>query len=177
MTFTFEELEAGYTKLWAGMLVKANGAVIAQAVAHKLEKIKDYYQGTSVPWQFLAAIHHREADNNLKTQLLNGEHWDKKTTLVPKGLGPWSSFQEALKFAVTQDGLDQISEWSIERLLYQAEKWNGFGYRRRGINSPYVWSYTNQYHGGKYVADGKFDPAAWDQQIGVAALFKFLQDA
>jgi hypothetical protein len=35
---------------------------------------------------------------------------------------------------------------------------NGFGYRAHGINSPYLWSYSNQYHAGKFVSDGVYSP-------------------
>lgn len=174
--YPFETLKKEYADRWSKMLIPQKYVTQVQAVAHKLELLKDSYEThTGIPWQFLAAIHYRESNNDMRGQLLNGEHWNQVTRLVPKGLGPWHSFEDALAFAVTQDGLNTITEWSIERLLYQAEKWNGFGYRQyHKIASPYVWSHTNQYSGGKYTNDGKYDASVYDVQLGVAALFKIL---
>ena len=58
--------------------------------------------------------------------------------------------------------LDQVKVWSVERMLYECEKYNGWGYLKRGP-SPYLWSWTNIYRGGKYVEDGVYSASAWDQ--------------
>jgi lysozyme family protein len=58
--------------------------------------------------------------------------------------------------------------------LEQFERSNGLGYRRRGINSPYLWSCTNHYTKGRFVADGKFSPTAVAQYCGAAAMLKRL---
>ncbi len=42
------------------------------------------------------------------------------------------------------------------------------------MKSPYLWSFTNHYTKGKYVADGKFDPNAPSDQVGAMALLKQL---
>jgi hypothetical protein len=69
--------------------------------------------------------------------------------------------------------LDKVKAWSVERILYESEKYNGWGYLKRG-NSPYLWSWTSEYRGGKYVADGVYDPRHWDEQPGCVALLKQL---
>jgi lysozyme family protein len=51
-----------------------------------------------------------------------------------------------------------------------AEFYNGLGYQMRGQPSPYVFSGTNQYKSGKYVADGKYDSKTVDRQMGVMGL-------
>ena len=43
----------------------------------------------------------------------------------------------------------------MARILYRWEAYNGFGSRRQGINTPYLWAFSNHYTKGKYVADGK----------------------
>jgi hypothetical protein len=70
------------------------------------------------------------------------------------------------------DGLDKVGRenWTIELALYYQEKYNGFGYRRYGVPSAYIWAATNIYQGGKFIADGKFSRSAWDTQLGVSAL-------
>ena len=53
-----------------------------------------------------------------------------------------------------------------------AERYNGLGYRNKGLPSPYVWAGTDKYTSGKYVADGVFDPNYVDQQLGVMLMIK-----
>ncbi|MFG1454464.1 peptidoglycan-binding protein, partial [Xanthobacter sp. V2C-8] len=60
--------------------------------------------------------------------------------------------------------------WSIPRCLFEGERFNGFGYRMRGVPSAYLWSGSNQYARGKYVADGVWSSTAVDQQMGIAPL-------
>jgi lysozyme family protein len=68
-----------------------------------------------------------------------------------------------------------VQDWSIARFLYQMERYNGFGYRRQQINSPYLWNCTSLYTKGRYVADGHFDPnAAPPPRCGAAALLRQL---
>jgi cell wall-associated NlpC family hydrolase len=61
-------------------------------------------------------------------------------------------------------------------VLYKLEEYNGFGYRnlRPAIASPYLWSFSNHYARGKFVADGRFSPTAVSQQCGAAVLLKRL---
>jgi lysozyme family protein len=49
------------------------------------------------------------------------------------------------------------------------------GYRRRGVPSPYLWSFSNLYTKGKFVADGHFDANAVSAQCGAAVMLKALQ--
>ena len=76
--------------------------------------------------------------------------------------------------ALAIDGLDKVKSWSVELLCYELEKYNGFGYRAHGINSPYLWSYSNQYHAGKFVSDGVWSATAVSGQAGAMPIFKSL---
>ena len=66
------------------------------------------------------------------------------------------------------------SDWSLPRMLHRLEAYNGFGYRRSGRSSPYLWSFSNLFTSGKFVADGRFDPKAKSQQCGAAVMLKLL---
>ena len=44
-----------------------------------------------------------------------------------------------------------------------------------GVPTPYLWSFSNMYVKGKYVADHKFDPNAVSAQCGSALMLKSLQ--
>jgi hypothetical protein len=72
-------------------------------------------------------------------------------------------------------GLDKVPAWTLERILYEIEKYNGWGYLGK-CNSPYLWSWTNQYSGGKYVADHVFSRTAFDVQAGCVAILKALAE-
>ncbi len=126
-------------------------------------------------WWLVALIHEMECTQNFKCYLGNGQPLDRKTTIVPAGRGPFSSFEEGAVDALKLQRADEITDWSIGNVLYFLEGYNGYGYSKyHNINSPYLWSGSNHYSSGKYVSDGKYDPSAVSQQIGIALLMKKL---
>lgn len=140
---------------------------------------------TGVPWVFPACIHELEADCNFRLQILNGEPWDRKTRLVPKGLGPWASWADAAITALQQKRkddptwkpLDELSDWTVQQCLLQWERWNGGGYRKRDKHSPYLWAGSK--HGadsGYYTSDGKYSATAQSKQIGCGVLLWYLKN-
>jgi hypothetical protein len=90
-----------------------------------------------------------------------------------RGGAPFS-FEESACDALRLDKLDQVEAWTIEAILYEAEKYNGWGYRIHHPETltPYLWSGTNHYTTGKYVADGKWDATAVSKQVGAVAILK-----
>jgi len=125
---------------------------------------------TNVPWMLIAALHMREASFDFDTYLGNGQPLDQVTTLVPAGRGPFDSWEEGAIDAIQYDGLNQVIDWRLEKMLFHAEAYNGAGYHNKGLPSPYVWALTNAQEPGKYTSDGSFDPDYWDTQPGVAGL-------
>lgn len=127
---------------------------------------------TKVPWPFIAVAHERECDQDWHGSLAQGDRWDRKSVHVPAGRGPFKSWEDAAIDALTECApyAARNTDWSIGGTLVKLEEYNGLGYAERGIASPYIWSGTDQYHGGKYVRDGIFDPHAYDQQLGCAGL-------
>ena len=63
-------------------------------------------------------------------------------------------------------------DWTIAYALFRNEGFNGFGYRNKGLRSPYLWGGTTHQQRGKYVRDGVFDSTVMDTQLGVAAVIK-----
>ena len=61
-------------------------------------------------------------------------------------------------------------------MLFQFERYNGFGYRPHGINSPYLWSFSNHYLKGKFVKDGIFNENAGSKQCGAAVLLRRMSE-
>jgi lysozyme family protein len=60
------------------------------------------------------------------------------------------------------------TDWSPGGALTLWEEYNGLGYAARGVPSAYVWSGTDQYVSGKYVADHVYRASAIDVQEGCA---------
>jgi lysozyme family protein len=127
---------------------------------------------TGVPWFFIAVAHQRESSQDWSRNLAQGDPWNKKSTHVPKGRGPFATFEDAAVDALTNCApyAARNRDWSVGGLLTMLEQYNGLGYFNRGLPSPYIWSGTDQYIKGKYVADGKFDPNVVDKQLGCAGL-------
>lgn len=128
-----------------------------------------------IAWVFIACSHYRESDANFNTNLGQGDPLSRKTTHVPAGWGPYTgptAFEDAAVDALTKAApyAARLKDWSIGGMLTNLERYNGLGYASRGIPSPYIWAGTDQYHSGKYVRDGVFDPNEVDQQLGCAGL-------
>jgi lysozyme family protein len=54
------------------------------------------------------------------------------------------------------------------------EEYNGYGYFKHNVNSPYLWSGTNLYSKGKFTADGKYSPTTVSGQLGAAVILQAL---
>lgn len=134
---------------------------------------------TGVHWVFTACSHYRESNLNFNRQLGQGDPINQVSTHVPKGRGPFNSFEDSAYDALVNCApyAARVKDWSMPGMLTILEMYNGLGYARRTIPSPYVWSGTDQYQRGKYVADGVFDANTVDKQLGVAGLILSLDKA
>lgn len=176
----FEKVKAEYRNLFAGASVRASGKPEVRAVARRIIENRPRYdavsKATGVPWFVIGLLHNMECSLSFEKHLHNGDPLGKATVRVPKGRGPFETWEESAADALRLDGLDKV-DWSrdvIERVAYMAETMNGFGYRGKGIPSPYLWSMTTAYEKGKYVSDGVYSPIAVSQQAGVMAVLKLL---
>lgn len=133
----------------------------------------------TVPWWVVAVIHCLEEGLSFKGHLHNGDPLTARTVNEPKGLpkngSPPFKWEDSAVDALRYDHLDKEADWSIGHALNTIERYNGMGYRLRGVLSPYLWSYTDQYQKGKFDSDGHYDPDLVSQEPGVAALLKELE--
>lgn len=128
-----------------------------------------------IKWYHVALIHQMEGGGDFNTYLGNGQRLSHKTTIVPIGRGPFKSFESGAIDAIKQKGLNYVQDWSIGNALYILEGFNGYGYSDfKGINSPYLWSGSNQYRSGYYIADHVYSSTTVSQQIGIALILKQL---
>ncbi len=171
-------LKAANTQRWKAMHTIAALIPTLDTVAHRLiaPVAKAQYQTvgavTHVPWYVIAVIHEREASQSWAANLAQGDPWNHVSIHVPRGRGPFPSWAAAAEDALTNCGpyAARWTDWTIGGLLTLLEEYNGLGYAARGVPSPYVWASTDQYHSGKYVSDGHYDPNAVDHQLGCAGL-------
>jgi lysozyme family protein len=129
-----------------------------------------------IAWPFVGVIHAMECGFNFYGHLHNGDPLTARTVHVPRGRPasgdpPYTWMQSALD-ALRLKKLEQVTDWSVPHMLFLLEGYNGFGYRRRGVPTPYLWSFSNIYASGKFVLDGKFDPNAVSKQCGAALMLK-----
>lgn len=150
---------------------------VVTKIKANMDKYTSVQTATGVPWTLIAALHYRESGMDFKTYLGNGEPLSRVTRLVPKGRGPFKTWEEGAIDALKYDKLDKKIINTTALMCAQAEIFNGLGYRNKGIYSPYVWSGTNWYANGKYTSDGVYNPFKKDSQIGVAAILKRLENA
>lgn len=149
---------------------------IAKRITANKAVYVDIEKATGVPWWFVGMVHYRESNLDMSTNIANGQSFSKKTTIVPKGRGPFKTFKEAAVDALVNCApyASKNKDWSAAGALTKFEEYNGLGYANKGIASPYVWSGTDQYTSGKYVADHVFDADVVDVQMGGAGILKFL---
>lgn len=161
---------------WNAASVTPNLIPLVDGISHRLVSAKARYQTveakTEVPWAVIAVIHERESSQSWLGSLAQGDPFNRPSIHVPRGRGPFASWEDAAIDALVNcpPHLGNWHDWSIGGALCSFDGYNGEGYWDMGLPSPYIWSYTNQYHCGKYIADGHFDPSAIDHQIGCAAL-------
>lgn len=128
------------------------------------------------PAWVVGAIHYRESSFNFNTWLANGDPLFSRsgqplaTVHVPAGLGPAKTWEAGAIASLRHQGWDKRKVWDLTSCLIYLEAYNGWGYAMMGKNSPYIWSGTNQYTSGKYIADGQYDPSVVDAQLGCASL-------
>lgn len=170
-----------YISLFQACEVKEERKSLVNSVANRILQSRSRYElvagATGVPWYLIAVIHCLESGMNFNTHLHNGDPLNARTVRVPpnRPLGnPPFSWETSATDALEFQGLSDWRDWSIEGSLYQLEAYNGWGYRRRRINSPYLWSFSNHYSKGKFTADGVFSPEAVSEQCGAAVLLKVL---
>lgn len=173
-----------YLQLWNTMEILPQWRDEANAIAKKIIANQGRYAasvaGTSVPWWFIAVVHCMECSLRFDEHLHNGDPLTARTVRVPRGRPPTGSppftWEESARDSIIYEKLDKVTDWSLTNALYHWHRYNGINneYKRRGIPTPYLWSGSQHYRKGKYVADGVFDPDKVSAQVGAAVILKVM---
>ncbi len=179
-------LKTEYERLFNSCIISPKNLSIIEKIDAQLLSNTARYQSVGdplgIPWFFIAVIHNMEASQNFKAQLHNGDPLTARTVQVPagrpkKGKPPFT-WEESATDALAMRGLGAKTDWSLSGLLYQLEGYNGWGYRlhHTHVLTPYLWSFSNHYTSGKYVADGRWSDTATSKQCGAAVLLRRLAE-
>jgi lysozyme family protein len=155
-------LKKANSSRWVAMEITSSLTSTIDKVANNLVAAlpKSRYQAVAkksgVPWFVIAVIHEREASQSWKANLAQGDPWNKVSIHVPRGRGPFGSWEEAAIDALANCDPHAANwkDWTAGGALTLLEEYNGLGYAARGKPSPYVWASTDPYVKGRFVADG-----------------------
>jgi len=178
------KLAAEYETLFTNATIRKDKWAEVDWAAKKAVAMRPSYEAISaavndVPWYVIAAIHMLECSFR-KAHLHNGDPLSARTVNVPAGYPktapPPYTFEYSAIDALRLEKLDTWKDWSIGGIGYKLEGYNGFGYRGRDVNSPYLWSYTQHYTRGKYIRDGVYSATAVSKQVGMMTLLRRLAE-
>ncbi len=174
-----------YRQMFDSCEINPDRATTVDRLASAIASNKDRYNGVgtplNIPWFFIGIVHNMECSLKFTEHLHNGDPLTASTVNVPKGRPkgtPPFTWEQSATDSLTFQGLDHVTDWTLPGVLYQLEKYNGFGYRttRPEVFTPYLWSFSNHYTKGKFVSDHKFDPDAASNQCGAAVLLRSMSE-
>ena len=175
---TYASLEHNYA-IMEPQLSEAQTKELKRAlvkITSNFSRYKTVSDRTKFPWFAIAAIHYKEADLDFTCHLHNGDKpLSEPTRHVPKGRGGFPDWETSATDAILLEKFN-LKTNEIGEVLDCLEKYNGLGFRKRGLNSVYLWSSTNICHPfGQYTSDGKFDSnAATNTRLGAALIIREL---
>lgn len=187
---TYAALKGEYRRLFLGASINPSAIHEVEAVARDIYANRDRYIPVAArfncPWPLIGAIHSLEGGLDFSTHLHNGDPLTHRTVLEPighpralpaSGHFPYT-WEESAIDAIAIKGWGSIEHWTLEMALYRLELYNGMGYRTNHptVLSPYIWSMTNKYTKGKYIADHKFSATAVSRQVGAVAILLALAE-
>ncbi|HBF34528.1 TPA: hypothetical protein DDW35_08185 [Candidatus Sumerlaeota bacterium] len=175
-----ENAKQYYLDLWNTMQLRPECMDTINGYVKKLLRFKERYEAveekTGVPWYVIGVIHGMEAGFDFAGYLGNGDPWNKTSTHEPEGRGPFDSWEEGAVDALTMPQIRDAepTEWNISGIAYYLESYNGWGYADQNINSAYLWSFSQHYTSGKYIADRVWSDTAISDQCGAMVQLKRL---
>jgi lysozyme family protein len=178
----FSEIADEYISIFDSAQLSNDRLALIDKLCTKIVSFRSTYESVgrplNIPWYFIGVIHSLESNFNFATHLHNGDSLTHRTKRIPRGR-PSAEVADP-PFAWTTSAIDALrlkkfhtkSNWSLAFQLFRLEQYNGFGYRNRGLSTPYLWSFSDRYIKGKFIHDGVFDQNVVSKQCGGAVLIK-----
>lgn len=142
-------------------------AAAARRIAANRARYEPIAVATGVPWYVIGILHAVQCEMQFDRNLRDGVPLARSSDRA-------ETFEDAAIQALRSVGLDRIRDWSIARVAWALETWNGLGYRREGIHSPFLWSGTTMYESGLFIAPGVFSRVTVAKTCGGMAILKML---
>jgi lysozyme family protein len=188
-------LKPDYKALWDSMVIDPKRDPAIRLAAQHIKNFMTRYQNVGVsvcplkpiPWYVIGLIHYMEGGQNFNTHLYNGDPLSDRTKHYPPGMpakgNPPFSWEYSATCALRDQGWGVSKIWDYDDILDRLEDYNGHGYWKRDIYTPYLWSGTNHYTKGKYEEvwnqetkkyDVHFDKDEVSQQLGAAPILYYI---
>lgn len=165
------KFDAGYETAIMNVVRRVNNESRYKAAMKKLG-FPDFASDGTPAFAFAGFVHNLEASGRFDRNFVNGQPINQKTTIVPKGLGPWPSWEAAFEFGMKYKNItpERYPDLTGAQMLYLGERFNGLGYLKKAQWSPYIGAMSNiSLDKGKYTSDGNYDPnAPANGQVGLA---------
>lgn len=178
--------DATQVSRWMSAKVEARKQHSVDAVVRRITQNKARYKAVEakacVPWFVIAGLHNMEASGSFSCHLHEGSSLKWRTKYVPKGRPktgtPPFTWEFSALDALLYDSMDKKNWQKLGAALSACEGYNGWGVAKYHptVPTPYLWAGTTIERPGKYVADGKWSSTARSQQIGIAAIWKRLEE-
>jgi lysozyme family protein len=176
------QLQAEYQRLFDTCVIKPEKLPEIKPIVNKILSGKSRYEALAnrveIPWHFIGITHSLEAACDFNKHLHNGDPLTARTVQIPKNRPKTGNPPFTWEFSA-EDALSDLADWndwSVPGMLYKLEGYNGYGYHSKDINSPYLWSFSNHYTKGKFIADKIYSPTAVSKQCGAAILLRRLTE-
>lgn len=181
----FEDVADSYRELFRTCEIRSDKSSLVKWYTDKLadparrERYQKIEEEICTPWYFVGIIHGMECGFDFSKHLHNGDPLRYRTVQVPKNRpqtwNPPTDWQSSAIDALRYDKFADLTDWDLPRMLYRWEAYNGWRSRLLyKINTPYLWSFSNHYAKGKFVADNVWDANAVSKQCGAAVMLKML---
>src|SRR5271166_3745676 len=159
----FPLMKGYYTDLCKTAAIEDEHRPMIMRIARQINVNRDRYievqQRVHVPWFMIGALHYRESSLNFMGHLHNGDNLLMLTVHVPANrpkFRPWAPPSETLRQVWADSAVDALADfpkyatWSLQKVCFAMESYNGFGCYYHNINTPYLWNYTDKYSSGGY---------------------------
>lgn len=175
--------DLGLQELFDTVLIRDTKLSEVEEAAERIVENRARYEAVpgGIPWMIVGILHCMESGFNFGRHLHNGDPLTARTVDDPKGRPVAEPASGKLPYTWEESAADALSqvwkpvEWTVGGSLNFLEHYNGLGYRKHGVYSPYVWSYTTAYSCGKFMYDDQFFPTVISKQMGGAAILKVLE--
>jgi len=158
---SYESLKNEYISLWNTMEINIQKYPIVAFVSAKLSKYEYLYEkyGKMIPKFLLSFFNYLKSDSDFYNTIeLNKKIPSLFTDNIDEFINSLKPFPET---------------WTISYSLWLTEKLENFQYRNHKINSPTLWSFSNNYKSGFINTNNHFTDLIIYNKVGLAPLIKY----